>query len=254
MLQIKIDSYKINNKFSISDINLKIKNGEIFALIGRSGSGKSTLAKIMVGKIPFTDFGLKLNGKEIFKEGLMKFYPEFGYVPQSLTFNPHHTVLEFLKMVYQFLPEIKQERKIQAAIQQFKLKNLLNTKIQELSGGERQKLAILEVVSRPIECLVLDEPFSQLDPGQKKDLSNLIIELVGKMHVPCLLISHEMGDVLKWSNRIGIMHNGKIVGQGKLEKLLESKNLLVQAKINEMISWYEEIFPLIKKLKNSSSD
>ncbi|MFM1913582.1 MAG: hypothetical protein RIR51_1425 [Bacteroidota bacterium] len=252
MLKIKIDSYKINNNFSISGINLRIKNGEIFSLIGRSGSGKSSLAKIMVGKTPFTDFELNINGKEIFKEGLMKFYDEFGYVPQSLIFNPHHTVLEFLKYVYQFEKIPIQEKKIQKAIKEFKLKSLLNTKIQSLSGGERQKLAILEVVSRPIECLVLDEPFSQLDPGQKKELSSLIIHLVKDLNIPCLLISHEMGDVLKWSDRIGIMHNGKIVGQGNIEKLIESKNPIVQSKIIEMVQWYEEIIPLINKLNNFS--
>ncbi len=248
MLKIKIDKYKINNNFSISGINLKIRKGEIFSLIGRSGSGKSTLAKLIVGKIPFTDFTLILNGKEIFKEGLMKFYEEFGYVPQSLNFNPHHTVLDFLKYVYQFEKETVKLKKIEEIVRKYQLRKLIHTKIQSLSGGERQKLAIIEVISRDIDCLVLDEPFSQLDPGQKKDLSELIISLVKEYDIPCLLISHEMGDVLKWSDRIGIMHNGKIVSQGSLEKLKESKSPIVQSKIKEMVNWYQAILPLITKL------
>lgn len=248
MLKIKIDKYKINNNFSISGINLKIRKGEIFSLIGRSGSGKSTLAKLIVGKIPFTDFTLNLNGKEIFKEGLMKFYEEFGYVPQSLNFNPHHTVLDFLKYVYQFEKETIKLKKIEEIVRKYQLRKLIHTKIQSLSGGERQKLAIIEVISRDIDCLILDEPFSQLDPGQKKELSELIISLVKEYDIPCLLISHEMGDVLKWSDRIGIMHHGKIVSQGNLEKLQQSKNPIVQSKIKEMVNWYETILPLITKL------
>ena len=248
MLKIKIDKYKINNNFSISGINLKIRKGEIFSLIGRSGSGKSTLAKLIVGKIPFTDFTLILNGKEIFKEGLMKFYEEFGYVPQSLNFNPHHTVLDFLKYVYQFEKETVKLKKIEEIVRKYQFRKLIHTKIQSLSGGERQKLAIIEVISRDIDCLILDEPFSQLDPGQKKDLSELIISLVKEYDIPCLLISHEMGDVLKWSDRIGIMHNGKIVSQGSLEKLKESKSPIVQSKIKEMVNWYQAILPLITKL------
>ena len=110
---------------------------------------------------------------------------------------------------------------------------------------------MIQAFSQPIQALVLDEPFSQLDTEQKMELIELVQLEVKETNIPCLLISHDISDILKLSQQIGIMENGKIVFQGNWPKFKISKNRQAIKLRNVLIAWKEQTDQLIENLKFS---
>jgi ABC-type multidrug transport system ATPase subunit len=121
--------------------------------------------------------------------------------------------------------------------------------VTHLSGGEKQKLGILNAISEPIEYLVLDEPFSQLDTEQKLEFSLIIKEIIELKNIPCLLISHDLSDVLKLSHSIGIINQGKIILNGDIQKLIKSQNEIVINLRNALFHWHDSNHIIIENLK-----
>ena len=118
-----------------------------------------------------------------------------------------------------------------------------------LSGGERQKLALLEAISQPIDYLVLDEPFSQLDTEQKLEFSTIIASVVAERAIPCVLISHDLTDILQLSQSVGIMEKGKLVFQGSWDKFKLSTNLLVLSLKQAILNWDDQLKGVINSLR-----
>jgi ABC-type multidrug transport system ATPase subunit len=239
MIKIFIPRYQVNPHFGLSKIKIEIKAGEIYTLVGKSGSGKSTVAHIVVGLTKCEGASILVNQLEL-NGGIDRLIPQFkqaGYVPQNLHLKPHHTVLDYLAMLFQRLPHKEKEKTIKYYIRLFHIKHLLHTKIIQLSGGERQKIALLEAVSQPIEFLVLDEPFSQLDTEQKIEFTTIIQELIAHKKIPCLLISHDLLDILKMSAKLGVIKNGKIAFQGKWENFWNSKNKIANSLKQAILNW-----------------
>jgi ABC-type multidrug transport system ATPase subunit len=250
MLQIIIPSYQVNPHFKLSKIKIDIKNGEIYSLIGKSGSGKSTVAKLAVGLHLSLDLSIQSNKKEINvnSERLIPQFPLAGYVPQSLHLKPHHTVGEYLELLFQKETNANKLKLTKKYIKLFHIEKILNAKIQLLSGGERQKIALIEAVSKPIEYLILDEPFSQLDSEQKLEFIEIIKALIKESQIPCLLISHDVSDIIRLSNKMGIMEKGKLVFKGDLHAFWQSSNKYAAKLKHAMIQWKEEIDVQIKSL------
>lgn len=239
MLQIIIPSYQVNPQFNLSLVKIEINKGEIFSLIGKSGSGKSTVAKIAVGLNLSNDSSIKSDGFEV-NNNSERLIPQFlvaGYVPQSLHLKPHHTVEDYLNFLFQKETELNKTKLVKLYIKMFHIKHLLKSKIQLLSGGEKQKIALIEAVSKPIEYLILDEPFSQLDTEQKMEFSTILQQLIESRQIPCLLISHDLSDIIRLSQKIGIMEKGKLIFQGNRTKFWNSKNKIALRLKDAMISW-----------------
>jgi ABC-type multidrug transport system ATPase subunit len=250
MLEIFIKSHQISNQFDLSQIKFKVKSGEIFALIGKSGSGKSSIANIMVGNQTIANSSIQINSIEL-NDGidrLIKQFPEMGYVPQNLHLKPNHTVENFIEMLYQRLNEKDLKERKNVLLKKYHLEKVLKSKIVHLSGGERQKLALIQAFSLPIEALILDEPFSQLDTEQKLEFSSIVKNEVIENNIPCVLISHDITDILKLSDQVGLIENGKIVFQGNWKKFASSKNKLVLRLKNAMIEWKSQTDMLIQNL------
>jgi ABC-type multidrug transport system ATPase subunit len=248
MLKIIVPSYQVNPHFKLSNIKIEINKGEIYSLIGKSGSGKSTVAKIAVGINVSNESSIISNDNEL-NESIDRLIPQFanaGYVPQSLRLKPHHTVREYLDLLLQKETKKSLSKSLSKYIELFHIQAILDSKIHQLSGGERQKLALIEAISKPIEYLVLDEPFSQLDTEQKLEFTNIIHEVIITKHIPCLLISHDLSDVIRLSHKIGITEKGKIIFQGDNQKFWKSKNTVVCRLKNAMITWKNQTDLLLK--------
>ena len=129
------------------------------------------------------------------------------------------------------------------------MQKILNTQVTHLSGGEKQKLGILNAISEPIEYLVLDEPFSQLDTEQKLEFALIIKEIIELKNIPCLLISHDLSDVLKLSHSLGIINQGKIILNGDIQKLIKSQNEIVINLRNALFHWHDSNHIIIENLK-----
>jgi ABC-type multidrug transport system ATPase subunit len=250
MLKITIPRYSVNPHFNLSGIKIGIQKGEIFTLVGKSGSGKSTVALLTVGLKSCQEASITIHEKEL-NTGVDRLIPQFksaGYVPQNLHLKPHHTVQAYLDMLFQRMTEKERSKTIKYYIQLFHIKHLLDSKINQLSGGERQKIALLESVSQDIEYLVLDEPFSQLDTAQKIEFIEIIRELIKYKNIPCLLISHDLVDILKMSHKLGIIDNGKMAFQGTWNKFWDSKNKIAIRLKQAIFDWKKETDSILNNL------
>ena len=155
----------------------------------------------------------------------------------------------YAQALFQYVPNAQQDAVITKHLKQFYLINQKDTKVASLSGGERQKLALLEAISQPIDYLVLDEPFSQLDTEQKLEFSQIIASVVNERAIPCVLISHDLTDILKLSHTVGIMENGRLVFQGSWIKFKDSSKTVVLRLKKAILDWDEQMKGLINNLR-----
>ncbi len=209
---------KFKDKLAVDSIDLKIKEGELFALLGTNGAGKTTTIKMISTLILPTSGEIKVLGLDI-KKDATKIKKIINVSPQETAVAANLTVkenLEFMASVYQIK---NKKEKIEELIKQFKLDEVLNKKTKILSGGWQRKLSIaLSLINEP-KVLFLDEPTLGLDVIARRELWRVIEKLKGKITI--ILTTHYMEEAEKLSDRIGIMNFGKLVEVGTKEELIK---------------------------------
>ena len=209
---------KFKEKVAVDEINLQIKKGELFALLGTNGAGKTTTIKMLSGLILPTSGDIEIENMDM-KKDIFKIKEILNVSPQETAIAPNLTVkenLEFMAGVYQIS---NKEKKIDELIKQFKLEEILNKRAKTLSGGWQRRLSIaISLINNP-KILFLDEPTLGLDVIARKELWKVINELKGKITI--ILTTHYMEEAESLSDRIGIMANGKLVDVGTSEDLIK---------------------------------
>ena len=219
---IAIETKKLTKKFkdkiAVNEINLNIKQGELFALLGVNGAGKTTTIKMLSGLILPTSGEIIIENMNM-KKDIFKIKEILNVSPQETAIAPNLTVkenLEFMAGVYQIKDK---EKKINELIKQFKLDEVLNKKAKTLSGGWQRKVSIaISLINNP-KILFLDEPTLGLDVIARKELWKVINSLKGKITI--ILTTHYMEEAESLSDRIGIMANGKLVDIGTAKELIK---------------------------------
>ena len=209
---------EFKDKKAVIDLNLEIKKGELFSLLGVNGAGKtttikmlSTLSKPTSGEILIKDINLKEHPKKI-KE-IMNISPQETAIASNLSVKEN---LLFIAGVYQI--ENSKET-VEKLIKLFNLTEIQNKKASLLSGGQKRKLSIaLALINEP-EILFLDEPTLGLDVLARRELWNTIISLKGKTTI--ILTTHYLEEAESLSDRVGIMVNGKLTSIGTPIELIE---------------------------------
>jgi ABC-2 type transport system ATP-binding protein len=223
MLKIEHLVKNFGDQKVLKDLNLNIRKGEIYALLGKNGSGKSTTIKILCNLLNSD------GGTILFKDrplGLQTKY-EIGIAPQeisvynNLTFNEN---LRFFGNLYGLHGENLKQR-IDELFDIFGLHQHANKKINELSGGWKRRINLAVALIHNPDLLILDEPTAGLDIEIRNELWTLIGELK-KKEISILLTTHLLEEAESLCDRIGILHNGIIHAEGTLEEL----KLLVPAK------------------------
>ena len=219
---IAIETTKLTKKFkdkiAVNEINLNIKQGELFALLGVNGAGKTTTIKMLSGLILPTS-GEIIIEKMNMKKDIFKIKEILNVSPQETAIAPNLTVkenLEFMAGVYQIKDK---EKKINELIKEFKLDEVLNKKAKTLSGGWQRKVSIAISLINDPKILFLDEPTLGLDVIARKELWKVINSLKGKITI--ILTTHYMEEAESLSDRIGIMANGKLVDIGTAKELIK---------------------------------
>ena len=209
------------DKLAVNNLNLEIKQGELFSLLGVNGAGKTTTIKMLSGLILPTSGEIKIKNMSM-KNDMLKIKEILNVSPQETAIAPNLSVkenLEFMAGVYQIK---NKEEKINELVKQFKLDEVLNKKAKTLSGGWQRKVSIAISLINDPDVLFLDEPTLGLDVIARKELWKVIESLKGKKTI--ILTTHYMEEAEHLSDRIGIMVNGSLIEIGSSEELIKKTN------------------------------
>lgn len=208
------------------DVNINIEDGQLVTLYGDSGAGKTSILRMIAGLLQ-TDEGLITVNQKTWldtKKGicLKPQQRKIGFVFQDYALFPNMTVKENLL----FAVEKGQDKKIiKELIDIIELGGLQDRKPENLSGGQKQRVALARALVRKPEILMLDEPLSALDIKMRTKLQDYILKVHKQFNLTTLLISHEIGEVIKMSDTVFSIENGKIIRQGKPIEVFTTKQV-----------------------------
>lgn len=218
MIQITNLTKKYKEKIAVKNINLTIKEGELFALLGTNGAGKTTTIKMLSTLILPTEGEIKIAGYDIAKDSV-KIKEIVNVSPQETAIAPNLTVkenLDFMAGVYKIK---NKNEKIDELVKTFKLQEVLKQKAKTLSGGWQRKLSIAISLINDPKVLFLDEPTLGLDVLARRDLWAVIESLKGKITI--ILTTHYMEEAESLSDRVGIMDKGNLIAVGTVKELMQ---------------------------------
>ena len=230
MISIKNVSKSYNQKNKIiNNLNLEIKNGEIFGFLGPNGAGKTTTIKMITGILEIDQGEILINKINIEKNPI-EAKKQFGFVPDNPDMFFFFLVIEYLNFmadVYEVSSEDRKKR-IEELATLFEIKNELNNKIQSYSHGMRQKIIIIGSLLHKPNNWIIDEPMTGLDPKATYELKN-IMRQIANQNKTVFFSTHILDVAEKLCDRIGIINKGKLLFVGTIEEmrkeLKENKSL-----------------------------
>jgi len=219
---------KTGNVMAVRDVSFSVARGEFFVIMGLSGSGKSTLIRMLLRLIDSTSGSIRVNGEDILKYN-KKQLRDFrrnttGMVFQYFGLFPHRTVLDNVAygLKVSGVSKEKRQTRAQEAIETVGLKGWEDYHPSSLSGGMRQRVGIARALTINPEILLMDEPFSGLDPLIRREMQDELIELQDKVQKTIIFVTHDLHEALKLGDRIAIMRDGKVVQIGIPEDVITS--------------------------------
>ena len=225
MIEIKSvsKSYKKGKKV-IDNINLEIRNGEIFGFLGPNGAGKTTTIKMITGILDIDEGDILIDGNSI-KTNPLEAKKRFGLVPDNPDIFIKLKGIEYLNFIADIYKISEEERieKIKNLSKQFEMENVLNNKIQSYSHGMRQKIVIMATLLHDPQNLILDEPMTGLDPRSSFDLKRIMRERT-KQNKSVFFSTHILEVAERLCDRVGIINRGKLVFIGTYEEMKREFN------------------------------
>ena len=215
-----------NAVVGVADVSLSIKRGEIFCVMGLSGSGKSTLVRHLNRLLEPTDGKILIDGTDVMAlnpQELQKFRNlKIGMVFQNFALLPHRSVLDNVAMPLEIRSMNKNERTRLASkmLKTVELDAWGNKFAHELSGGMQQRVGLARALAADPEVLLMDEPFSALDPLIRRQLQDEFIKLSAVMKKTTLFITHDLDEAVRIGDRIAIMRDGRIIQIGTAEDIV----------------------------------
>lgn len=231
----------------VNDVNLNIKEGEIFGLIGPNGAGKSTLIRTMLNYIFPTKGSIGIFGLDS-RQDTDRIKKDIGYIPSEVNFYDDMTVKQLLNYSAKFYKK-NCTKKIEELSEIFELE--LNRKIEELSYGNKKKVAIVQALIHEPKLLILDEPTSGLDPLMQSKFFD-ILRQEKQRGTTILFSSHILSEVQKICDRVAIIKEGEIIKVENVSDLISNsvKKVYVEPKTPEVINSFV-IMNSMNMIKNS---
>src|SRR5438270_5133702 len=229
--EVNVETRKLTNvyrdfwgrqkKIALHALDLQIKRGEIFGLLGPNGSGKTTTIKLLLGLLFPTEGEAYVFGSpaaDVRKNERIGYLPEESYLYRFL--NAEET-LDFYGRLFNLDPDVRANR-AQELIEKVGLKADRKRALREYSKGMRQRIGLAQALINDPDLVILDEPTSGLDPLGARWMKDLIVDLrnAGKTVIMC---SHRLEDVQDICDRIAILYNGELQTLGRVDKLLEDE-------------------------------
>ena len=259
---------KYNSVIGVSDVSFNVKKGEIFCVMGLSGSGKSTLVRHINRLLEPTSGQILINNEDVMKFDSKSLQDlrnkKIGMVFQNFALMPHRSVLDNIAMPLEIRGISKNDR-LDAAnkiLDTVELQGWGNKFAHELSGGMQQRVGLARALAADPDVLLMDEPFSALDPLIRRQLQAEFIKLSKQMKKTTVFITHDLDEAVRVGHRIAIMRDGKVIQIGTPEEIVMkpaddyvsdfvkgiSRLKIVQAKsIMQSVEKFEKEFGLIAK-------
>ncbi|WP_418223465.1 ABC transporter ATP-binding protein [Clostridium isatidis] len=226
MIEFRNVKKKYKKNTVIDNFNLTIEKGKLVVLIGASGSGKTTLLKMINRLIPISDGQILINGKDIYKMDPIELRRSIGYVIQQTGLFPHMTVKENIEVI---------PRLIGMSIDEIERKTIellnmvgLDPEIYsdrypaELSGGQQQRVGVARAFAAGAEIILMDEPFSALDPITRAELQEELFNIQKEFNKTIVFVTHDMDEAINIADKICILQKGKIIQYDTPENILKN--------------------------------
>ena len=210
----------------VYDANIDVQQSEIFVIIGLSGSGKSTLLRLINRLIDPTEGEIYLDGDHISRMPTKQLREirrrKVGMVFQHFGLLPNRTVVDNVTFGLEVQGASSSERKKagEETLEMVGLHGQGNKMTAELSGGMQQRVGLARALATKQQILLMDEPFSALDPLIKRDMQNLFLEIQGEVQRTVVFVTHDLDEALRLGHRVAIMKDGEIVQLGTPENIL----------------------------------
>ncbi|KAA0987483.1 polyamine ABC transporter ATP-binding protein [Pseudomonas sp. ANT_J12] len=213
---VKIDrvTKKFDETIAVDDVSLEIKKGEIFALLGGSGSGKSTLLRMLAGFERPTEGRIYLDGVDITE--MPPYERPINMMFQSYALFPHMTVAQNIAfgLKQDKIPAAEVDARVADMLKLVQMTQYAKRKPHQLSGGQRQRVALARSLAKRPKLLLLDEPMGALDKKLRSQMQLELVEIIERVGVTCVMVTHDQEEAMTMAERIAIMHLGWIAQIG----------------------------------------
>lgn len=226
MIEFKNVNKNFKNKKVLKDISFNINKGELVSIIGASGCGKTTTLKMINRLINPSSGQILIDGENIATKDIIKLRRNVGYVIQQTGLFPHMTVRENIELISTI--EKNDKKKIsKKTVELMEMVGLekdeyLDRYPTELSGGQQQRVGVARAFATNPEVILMDEPFSALDPITRNQLQDELLELQNTLKKTIVFVTHDMDEAIKISDRICIMNEGEIAQYDTPENILKN--------------------------------
>jgi phospholipid/cholesterol/gamma-HCH transport system ATP-binding protein len=229
MIEIKKLTKHFDDLLIWQDVNLKIEDGDILAIIGRSGCGKSVLLKHINALMKPDSGEVFINGKDIHAidyVGQRKLRQKFGVLFQGSALFDSINTFENVAFPLRYFSDFSEEEIHQKVMRSLEFVNLQESaykETSELSGGMRKRVGLARAIILEPEYLMYDEPTSGLDPETASEINDLIITMSEELEITSIVITHDMHSVLKVADKVAFINDQKLSWHGTLEEMRKSE-------------------------------
>lgn len=216
LLEVKQIRKQLHGGLLIDQVSFDQQALQKIAITGESGAGKTTLLRMIGGRTQPDGGTILFNGEKVAgpEERLLPGHQQIGYLSQEHDLL-HNYKVEDLVWFQNKLPD----EESQVLFEICRIADLMKRKTDQLSGGEKQRIALCMLLTKLPAMLILDEPFSNLDPIHKRILKTVLNDITERLRITCLLTSHDPNDTLSWADEIIVMKKGQIVQHGAPEMI-----------------------------------
>lgn len=241
------------NNIVLHDINLKIEDRSITVFVGPSGCGKTTTLKMINGLIKPTSGKILINGEDIGEKNIIDLRRGIGYVIQQTGLFPHMTIKENIELVAKLekVPEAQRRDRVRELMEMVGLsyEKFSDRYPKQLSGGQQQRVGIARALMTNPDIILMDEPFSALDPITRSQLQDELINIQTQYKKTIIFVSHDMDEAVKIADKICIMGTGKIIQYDDPETILKSpKNEFVSNFVGKNRIWSSPEYIKVKDI------
>jgi putrescine transport system ATP-binding protein len=212
---------RFDEALAVDEVSLSIEQGEIFALLGSSGCGKSTLLRMLAGFDKPTSGRILLGGQDVAR--LAPYERPINMMFQSYALFPHLDIWENVAfgLKREGLPKDVIKRRVGEMLDLVQLGQYAKRKPHQLSGGQQQRVALARSLAKRPKLLLLDEPLGALDKKLREQTQFELVNIIEKVGVTCVMVTHDQEEAMTMANRIAIMSKGRVLQVGSPEEVYE---------------------------------